>query len=36
MRGLCLHILREPEQRGVPHFSEEWQAVRKLPGAHLT
>lgn len=35
-RGLCLHILGEPEQNGEPHFSKEQQVVGKLPGAHLT
>lgn len=35
-RGLCLHILGEPEQNGEPHFSKEQHVVGKLPGAHLT
>lgn len=36
MRGLCLHILGEPQQSGEPRFALEQQVVGKLPGAHLT
>lgn len=36
MRGLCLHILGEPQQSGEPRFPLEQQVFGKLPGAHLT